>query len=111
MSQVSQARTDIEATLIAKAQADPAFRQALLKNPKAAIEKEFGTPTPGGVDLIVLEETATTNYLVLPATAEGELSESTLDAVAGGDRAMQVKSSTSTTYDKAADVIIKNIRG
>jgi hypothetical protein len=41
-------------------------------------------PLPAGGKLIVVEETATTNYLVLPAAATGELSETELQAVAGG---------------------------
>jgi hypothetical protein len=88
MSQQSQARKEIEAALIAKAQAEPAFRQALLKDAKAAIEKELGVKLPAGSELKVVEETATTNYLVLPL-AEGVLSEADLGAVAGG---MQITS-------------------
>lgn len=70
--------------LTAKAPAEPAFRQALLKNPKAAVEKEFGVALPAGRKLKVVEENATTNYLVLPATSSDELSEAELEAVAGG---------------------------
>jgi hypothetical protein len=33
MSQPTQTRKELEAALIAKAQANPAFRQALVKNP------------------------------------------------------------------------------
>ena len=84
MSQQSQVKKQIEAALIAKAQTEPAFRQALLKNSKAAIEKEFGVKLPAGAELKVVEETATTNYLVLPASAEGELSDADLEKVAGG---------------------------
>lgn len=84
MSQLTQARQEIEAALIAKAQAEPAFREALLKNANAAIEKEFGIQLPAGSELKVVEETASTNYLVLPATTSGELSEADLEGVAGG---------------------------
>lgn len=84
MSQQTQARQEIEAALVAKAQAEPAFRQALLKNATAAIEKEFGIKLPAGSELKVVEETASTNYLVLPAARDGVLSDADLDAVAGG---------------------------
>ncbi len=83
MSQQTISRKDLEAQLIAKAQADQAFRQALLSDPKATIEKELGGSLSESVSIKVVEETADTLYLVLPA-AEGELSEDALDAVAGG---------------------------
>jgi hypothetical protein len=78
-----QSRKDVEAKLIAKAQADESFRQTLMSNPKAAIEKEFGAALREGVEIKVVEETTDTLYLVLPA-AQGELSETELDEVAGG---------------------------
>jgi len=84
MSQQTQAREMVEAALIAKAQAEPSFREALLKNPKASIESALGTKLPTSVDLRVVEETATTNYLVLPAATSGELSEAELETAAGG---------------------------
>jgi Nitrile hydratase, alpha chain len=84
MTQQAQSRKQIEASLIAKAQAEPAFRKALLNNPKAAIEKEFGVALPAGSELKVVEETASTNYLVLPAIAVGDLSDADLENVAGG---------------------------
>ena len=84
MTHVAQARQEIEALLISKAQAKPAFRQALLKNPRAAIEKEFGVALPVGSQLNVVEETTNTKYLVLPAVADSELSDADLESVAGG---------------------------
>lgn len=83
MSQEMQNRKDAEARLIAKAQADESFRQALLSNPKATIEAELGAIMPEGLQVKVVEETADTLYLVLPAV-EDELSESDLDSIAGG---------------------------
>ena len=84
MTQQAQSRKQIEAALIAKAQSEPVFRKALLNKPKAAIEKEFGVTFPAGGELTVVEETASTNYLVLPALDDGELSDEGLEAVAGG---------------------------
>jgi hypothetical protein len=83
MSKEPLTRRDLEAQIIAKAQADESFRQALLGNPKAAIEKEFGGMLREGVEIKVVEETADTLYLVLPA-AKGELSETDLDNISGG---------------------------
>ena len=84
MSPQVQARKEIEAKLIAKAQADPAFRQAR-KEPQDRHEKAFGVSLPAGTELEVLEETATTNYLVLPTDTDGELSDPDLQSVAGGN--------------------------
>ncbi|MCK6625836.1 MAG: NHLP leader peptide family RiPP precursor [Anaerolineae bacterium] len=83
MSQEMQSRRDAEAKLIAKAQADQAFRQALLNNPKATIETELGAIMPEGLQVKVVEETSNTLYLVLPAV-EDQLSETDLDGIAGG---------------------------
>jgi hypothetical protein len=85
MSKEPLTRRDLEAQIIAKAQADESFRQALMGNPKAAIEKELNGELREGVEIKVVEETASTLYLVLPAV-EGELSEADLDRVAGGVR-------------------------
>jgi len=86
MSQTATTRKEFEAALIAKAQADRAFRQALLNNSSATIEKEFGVTLRAGAELKVVEETATSNYLVLPAATSGELLDSELKAASGGAR-------------------------
>jgi hypothetical protein len=77
-------RKEFEELLIARAQADPAFRQALLSQPMATIEQELGIALPEGLRVEILEETASTLYLVLPPPAEAELSEEDLDDVSGG---------------------------
>ena len=89
MPQQTQTRKEIEAVLIAKAQAEPAFRHALVKNCKAAIEKEFGVALPAGFEWSVIEETATSNYLVLPIDTDGELPDADLQSVAGGNASQQ----------------------
>lgn len=96
MSQEMLSRKDAEAKLIAKAQADQSFRQALLTNSKAAIEQELGTIIED-FQVKVVEETADTLYLVLPAV-EAELSEDDLDSVAGG--VLSTSSSTKKTPDR-----------
>lgn len=84
MSQKTLSRKEIVASLIAKAQAEPRFRQELLRDAKVAIEKELGITLPAGIDLRVVEETATMNYIVLPVSDSSELLDADLDAVAGG---------------------------
>lgn len=76
---------DPRSEVIAKALKDPAFKAELLKNPAAAIEKAAGVKIPAGVTVKVVEDSATTVHLVLPAAAsKGALSDSDLGKVAGG---------------------------
>ena len=82
MSQVTDAQ------IIAQAAKDEVFKKALLADPKAALESEFGVKLPEDVSYKVLEETANQQYLVLPAVPpaapEDELSDAELEEVAGG---------------------------
>lgn len=79
---------DLEAQLIERAWQDEAFRQALLSNPKAVIEAEFGQKLPEDLQIKVLEETPNLMYLVLPMNpdqlTDQDLSDEELDLVAGG---------------------------
>ncbi len=89
MSQQEQAQTrqDIEARIIAKAWKDEAYKQELLSNPKAVIEREFGVEFPADVKVQILEENPTSLYFVLPispVTIAQELSQEQLEAIAGG---------------------------
>jgi hypothetical protein len=84
-------RADIESYVAGRAGRDEAFRQRLLKSPKEAlvdaVEAVTGTRAtpPEGLEVRVVEETPTTLYLVLPATATGgELGSAQLDEVSGG---------------------------
>lgn len=82
----SSDRKDKEAEIIAKALKDSAFKQELLSNPKAAIEREVGQTLPPNIEIQVVEETPTKLYLVLPSTSSvpRELSDQQLESVAGG---------------------------
>jgi len=62
------------------------YRDRLKTAPKDVIEKQFGVSVPEAIEVRVLEESADTIYLVLPHTVPegGELSDSDLEAVAGG---------------------------
>jgi len=78
----------IQEQIIAKAMKDEAFRQELLNNPKAAIERTLGISIPAGVTIAVHQETPTTFHLVLPVKATSpawaELSDAELEQATGG---------------------------
>jgi hypothetical protein len=75
-----------QARLVAQAWHDTRFKQALLQNPNAVVEREFGAPLPAEVTLRVVAEDAHTQYLVLPpALSDLELSDAQLEQVAGGE--------------------------
>ena len=71
--------------LVAKfAGENPKYRDALIKDPKAVIEKQLNTSL-GNVKVKAVVDTADTTYVVIPHVAgEGELSDSDLEKVAGG---------------------------
>jgi hypothetical protein len=73
-----------------KAAEDDAFRAELLSNPRAAIEKLFNVELPAQITLKAIEEPADTYTVVVPAKVaagkDGELSDSDLEAVAGGSK-------------------------
>jgi Nitrile hydratase, alpha chain len=81
-------RRDFELQLIEKAWKDDAFRQALLTDPRGAVERELEAKLPAGLQVKVLAETPDTFYLVLPAKPDrapaGQLTDKQLEAVAGG---------------------------
>ena len=69
--------------IVAKAWADPKFKQRLLASP-AAVLKENGVDVPTGVAVKVVENSENLVHLTLPARPTGELSEKELEQVAGG---------------------------
>jgi hypothetical protein len=81
-------RRAFELQLIEKAWKDAAFRQRLLADPQGTLEREVGGKLPARLKVKLVEETADTCYLVLPANPDrapaGELADQQLEAVAGG---------------------------
>ena len=72
---------NMQAKIVGKASADAGFRARLLGDPKGAIA-QLGITIPASLSVEVHEESATTAHLVLAAA--GGLTESELEAVAGG---------------------------
>ena len=86
MAQVSKAmsRGEVQDLLAKFATENPKYREALIRNPKAVIERQLNTSF-GGVQVKAIVETADTAYVVVPhVAAEGELSDADLEKVAGG---------------------------
>ena len=72
--------------LVAKfASENPKYRQSLINDPKNVLEQQFNTSLASGVSVKAAVETADTAYVIVPhVPAEGELSDSDVEAVAGG---------------------------
>ena len=64
-------RAEMEQRLIQRSLEDDVFRQQLLADPRAIIERELGTQLPEEVRVVAVEETADTIYLVLPSASAG----------------------------------------
>jgi hypothetical protein len=59
-------RQQLEMHLTRRALEDPGFRDALLKNPKVAIEKEIGLKFPEALSIAIHEEKLNQLHVVLP---------------------------------------------
>ena len=63
---------------------NPKYREALINDPKAIVEKQLATSL-GKKQVKAVVETADTMYVIVPHVAgEGELSDADLEKVAGG---------------------------
>ncbi|ATB27522.1 NHLP leader peptide family RiPP precursor [Melittangium boletus] len=56
---------DVQA-LIRKAWDDESFKNALLRDPRAVVEKELGVKLPEEIEIFVHEQTPHTIHLILP---------------------------------------------
>ena len=63
-------REEFQQHVLSKAESNPDFKQALLENPKQAIQ-ESGLKIHGNVKVKVVEESADVVYLVLPDKLKG----------------------------------------
>jgi heme o synthase len=79
----SMGYADLEPRLIARAWQEEGFKQQLLADPRAAIAAETGGSVPEGIELRVVEETATVRYLVLPQNTT-QLSDEQLQSASKG---------------------------
>ena len=79
------------AKITAKAWSDLAFRERLLKNPKAVL-KEQGIEFQEEIDCKITENTDKIVYLNLPKKPEEHLSETELRDIAGGYICYRIKS-------------------
>lgn len=89
LSQGLAKRSEFEQNLIMKAWEDEEFRQELLTDPRAVFARETGQEIPEGFSVEVIEENPGSIKMVLPknpspVTAEGELTDEALEAIAGG---------------------------
>ncbi len=69
------------------AQRSPAYRGKLLRDPRAVLSEQLNAPLSPRLQVIVLEETADTCYLILPYVEPqdgDELSDADLERVCGG---------------------------
>jgi hypothetical protein len=81
---ISMTRGQLHDLLSKFAVESPKYREALIKDPKAVLEKQLGSSL-GPVTVKAVIETPNTIYVVVPYVAEeGELSDSDLENVAGG---------------------------
>ena len=62
---------------------DEAFRADFKKDPKATM-RAHGVDVPDGIEIEVVESTATKHYVVMPPLQTGELSDEQLAAAQGG---------------------------
>jgi hypothetical protein len=91
-------RKDLEIHLITRALKNEEFKQELIANPKALIEKELGAKLSEGLEIKVLEETENTLYLVLPCNPYEGISEE------------ELQSSLGMTYEDVAQWVLEQQR-
>lgn len=83
----SNPRDQLEQQVIERAGRDSQFRRELLSDPRGTVEREYGVSIPQDIQITVVEEASGSFYLVLPpepAVVDEQLSDSELEAVAGG---------------------------
>lgn len=98
--------------IVAKAAEDPAFRAALITDPRAAVASFLGIKIPSVVSVTVVEDSPTHLHIVLPADDrlnDGALEDEALEMVAGGSAPSGVDNPNSNgTIDTARGGILAN---
>lgn len=77
-------RAEVQAQIAQRLAEDPAFREALLEDPRSAVSAVVGFEIPEAVTISVHEESLTDVHIVIPAAAGDEVSEEDLELVSGG---------------------------
>ena len=77
-------RGQLQHIISGNAAGDHEYRAALLRNPKGLLEQHLQQRLPDWLNVEVVEETASTVYLIAPHVQGEELSDDDLEAVAGG---------------------------
>ncbi len=77
------------AQVIARAWSDADFKAQLLTDPKTVLAS-YGIDLPTGLDLKIVENTADTMHIVLPArpSQAGDLTDADLQELAGGKKGL-----------------------
>ncbi len=84
MSNENAVAERMQREVIDQAMTDPDYREGLKSDPRAALA-EKGLNLPQNISIEVIEDTADTVHLVLPAVpTEGSLSDEDLEQIAGG---------------------------
>jgi hypothetical protein len=76
----------VQEQVLERAVKDESFRQEVLNNPRAVLAREYNVHVPETVSIRVVEDTADTLTIALPAKQETmqELSDVELEAASGG---------------------------
>ena len=69
--------------MVAKCWLDPEYKRSVMEDPAGAM-RELGIEVPEGVEIRIVENTDTVQYVAIPANPPEELSEEMLSQVAGG---------------------------
>ena len=75
-------RTEVEAILAERIAAEPAFRDALLADPRGVVSGVVGFDIPDTVQVVLHEESLTQIHLTIPSS--DNLADTDLELVAGG---------------------------